>query len=128
MTIRPGALVAAIALCSALAVSAHHGQAGLFDTSRTIELKGTVKQWRFSNPHPILILEAADEKGARIDWDVYFGPGAVSSLRRQGFSADTFKTGETLVVIGNPATAGTAGVDVSSKGASVTRADGRRAP
>jgi hypothetical protein len=123
-----GAFTGAIIFCAAVVVAAHHGQAGLFDESRILELKGTVKQWSFINPHPILVLEAPDEKGARKEWDIYFGPGAVPSLRRQGFSADTFKVGETLVVKGHPATSGAPGMDVLGKGTGVTRADGRRVP
>jgi hypothetical protein len=123
-----GAFVGTIVFVAAVTVAAHHGQVGLFDESRIVELKGTVKQWSFINPHPILVLDAADEKGVRKEWDVYFGPGAVPSLRRQGFSADTFKVGETLVVKGHPATSGAPGMDVLGKGTGVTRADGRSAP
>lgn len=122
------ALAAALVVCAAVTVAAHHGQAGLFDESRIVELKGTVKQWSFINPHPILVLDAPDEKGVRKDWDVYFGPGAVPSLRRQGFAADTFKVGEVVIVKGRPATRGAPGLDVSGKGTSVTREDGRSVP
>jgi hypothetical protein len=125
---RCGAFVTAIVVCAATAIAGHHGQAGVFDDSRIVELKGTVKQWNFVNPHPILVLDASDEKGVRKDWDVYFGPGAVSSLRRQGYAPDTFKVGETIVVKGHPATSGAAGVDVLGKGTGVTRADGRSVP
>jgi hypothetical protein len=122
------ALAIAIVVCAGAAIAGHHGQAGVFDDSRIVELKGTVKQWNFVNPHPILLLDATDEKGLRKDWDVYFGPGAVSSLRRQGYAPDTFKVGETVVVKGHPATSGAAGVDVLGKGTGVTRADGRSVP
>jgi uncharacterized protein DUF6152 len=124
----PGAIIGAIVVCAAVTAAAHHGQAGLFDQDRIIELKGTVKQWSFINPHPILVLEAPDEKGVRKEWDVYFGPGAVPSLRRQGFSADSFKVGETITVKGHPATTGSPGVDVLGKGTGVVRADGRTVP
>jgi hypothetical protein len=106
----------------------HHGQAGLFDEARTIEVRGTVKEWSFVNPHPVLTLEATDGGGARVDWEVYFGPAAVSRLRQQGFSVDTFKLGETLVVTGHPATSGAHGVDVWGSGSRVTRADGSAVP
>jgi hypothetical protein len=125
---KPGAIIGAIVLCAAVTAAAHHGQAGLFDENRIVELKGTVKQWSFINPHPILVLEAPDEKGVRKEWDVYFGPGAVPSLRRQGFSADSFKVGESITVKGHPATTGSAGVDVLGKGTGVVRADGRSVP
>ena len=128
MTMKCRGLIGAFVLCSAITASAHHGQAGLFDDARIVELKGTVKRWFFTNPHPILVLEAPDEKGVRKDWDIYFGPGAVSSLRRQGFSVETFKVGEAIVVKGHPATSGDPGVDVLGKGTGVVRADGRAAP
>lgn len=121
-------LAIAIVLGTVATVPAHHGQAGLFEDGRIIEVKGIVKEWNFVNPHPVLVLDATDEKGVRKDWDIYFGPGAVSSLRRQGFAPDTFKVGETVVIKGHPATSGAPGVDVQGKGTGVTRADGRAVP
>jgi hypothetical protein len=131
MTVNWGALIGVGTLLLALSSpgAAHHGQAGLFDQTRMMELKGAVKQWSFVNPHPILLLEVADEKGAKADWDVYFGPSAVSALRRQGFTPETFRIGEAVVVKGYPATgAGVRGIDVWGKGTSVTRADGKAVP
>jgi len=88
-----------------------------------------VKKWSFVNPHPILLLEVTDEKGAKAEWDVYFGPSAVSFMRRNGYRPETFKAGETVIVKGHPATgAGVRGVDVWGKGVSVTRADGTPIP
>jgi hypothetical protein len=124
------ALLTTLGLILACTTSpAHHGQAGLFDESTTLELRGAVKEWLFVNPHPVLILEVAGESGELADWDVYFGPAAVSALRRRGFSDDTFAVGETLVVIGHPATAEAArGIDVWGGGTAVTRADGSAVP
>jgi hypothetical protein len=125
---KTSAFVAAVMVCSALDAGAHHGQVGLFDDAKITELKAVVKRWIFTNPHPILVVEAADEKGVKTDWDVYFGPAAVPSLRRQGFSIDTFKAGEVVVIKGHPATSGAPGLDVLGKGTGVVRADGRAAP
>jgi hypothetical protein len=112
-----------------LPVAAHHGQAGLFDEARIVELRGTVKSWSFVNPHPMLVLEVTDEKAGKVDWDVYFGPPGAPIMRRNGYSAETFKQGETVVVKGHPATAaGVRGVDVWGEGVSVTRADGSAVP
>ena len=130
MTIKSRVLMAmtAFLVIGGVLGHAHHGQAGLFDESRTIELKGSVKQWSFVNPHPILVLEVS-EKGAAVEWDVYFGPSAVSFLRRQGFTPETFRIGEALVVTGHPATgAGVRGIDVWGKGTGVTRSDGKAVP
>ena len=131
MTLKGSVLLAIGILFLALSLpgAAHHGQAGLFDQTRMVELKGLVKKWSFVNPHPILIVEVADEKGTKADWDVYFGPSAVSFMRRQGFMPDTFRIGETVTVTGHPATGvGARGIDVWGKGTSVTRADGSAIP
>ena len=118
-----------VALAMTIPAAAHHGQAGLFDETKIVELRGSVKNWSFVNPHPILLLEVTDEKGSKTDWDVYFGPSAVSFMRRQGYTPETFRVGETVLVKGHPATAADArGVDVWGKGASVTRADGSAIP
>src|SRR5690606_6020604 len=44
-------------------VLAHHSTRGLYDDDREIELTGKVIEWKFINPHPYLIIEAADETG-----------------------------------------------------------------
>jgi hypothetical protein len=50
-------------------------------------------------------------------------------MRRNGYTPQTFKVGETVVVKGHPATGvGVRGVDVWGKGVSVTRADGTAVP
>ena len=117
--------VATVHLAASFPAAAHHGQVGLFDESRTVEMTGAVKEWTFVNPHPVLLLEVTDERGEKAEWDVYFGPSAVSALRRRGFSAGTFEIGETVIVKGHLATAsGARGIDVWGGGTSVTRADG----
>jgi hypothetical protein len=115
-------------LAASLPASAHHGQAGLFDESKVVELKGTVKKWSLVNPHPILLLEVT-ENGMKVDYDVYFGPSAAGPLRRQGYTPETFKVGETVVVKAHPSTgAGVRGVDVWGRGVGVTREDGKPVP
>jgi hypothetical protein len=130
MTVRGRTLLGIGVTVLALTASgaAHHGQAGLFDESRIVEMRGSVKKWSFVNPHPILLLEVT-EKGVTTEWDVYFGPSAASFLRRQGFTPETFRAGDTIVVKGHPATgAGVRGIDVWGKGTAVTRSDGKPIP
>jgi len=130
MTNRFAALgLAALLLTPAVPAAAHHGQVGLFDEAKVVELKGIVKKWSLVNPHPILVLEVTDQNGAKADWDVYFGPSAAGPLRRQGYTPETFRPGETVIVKAHPSTgAEVRGVDVWGRGVSVTREDGKPVP
>ena len=74
-------LATLLVVAAIVRTDAHHGQAGLFDESKVVELKGTVKKWSLVNPHPILLLEVTDESGMKVDYDVYFGPSAAGPLR-----------------------------------------------
>ncbi len=122
-------VVGSVVLGLCFPAAAHHGAAGLFDLTRTVEVTGSVKKWSFVNPHPILVLEVTDESGATADWDLYFGPAAAAILRNRGFAPDTFEFGETLIVTGHPArVAGARAIDVFGSGTSMTRPDGTKVP
>ena len=92
----------AIALGSSAAL-AHHSTNGIYDESIEVELVGTVKQWRFINPHPSLLIEVTDENGQTVEWDVSYGGSAVAHLSRRGYTATTFKPGDRLKLKGAPA-------------------------
>lgn len=97
-------------MCAALGLGmlvqvgfAHHSTNGIYDETREVELTGTVKSWRFINPHPSLILEVTGEDGTTQEWDVSYGGSAVAHLSRRGYSADSFKPGDEIKVKGHPA-------------------------
>lgn len=49
---------------------AHHSTRNIYHEDVDLELKGTVKEWEFVNPHPFLTLSAPDADGVMRDWDV----------------------------------------------------------
>lgn len=87
----------------AFPLMAHHSTRGIYHEDQTIELKGVVKEWVFTNPHPYLTISVENESGEIIDWDASFGGSAVVHLRRRGYTSDTFAVGEIITVHGNPA-------------------------
>ena len=122
-------VIGILVLALTLPAAAHHGAAGQFYETRTAEVRGTVKEWSFVNPHPVLLLEVTDADGQIEVWDVFFGPQAAASLRNRGYAADTFEIGETVIVIGHLATAdGVRGIDVFRGASRVTREDGSPIP
>ena len=81
---------------------AHHSTAGIYDMSVETQVKGKVKEWRFTNPHPLLKIEVVDAKGVAQEWDVSYGGSAVSHLKKRGYTAQTFKPGDVVIVKGHP--------------------------
>ena len=98
---------------------AHHAQAPFFDQERTVEVRGTVVRWIFRNPHPVLEVEAQNDKGEKVVWAVQFAPATV--LAKRGWTEQTFKPGDAVVAMGHPSRApGTYGLEHSG----LERADG----
>jgi hypothetical protein len=98
------ALAAAGMMIAAQAVSAHHS-AAMFDDEKTLELRGTIKELQWTNPH-IWIQVIVEEKGAKTEWSLE--GGSPNSLSRRGWRSTTFKPGDQVTVRLNPMKDGTA--------------------
>src|SRR5712691_4800380 len=107
MTLRSTAVLAGLALVGATsAVSAHHSFA-MFDNAHPIEISGTVREFRFVNPHSVLIVEVKNQDGAARDWTLE-GP-APGIMLRQGVTANTFRPGDSFKGTISPLHSGEAG-------------------
>lgn len=83
-----------------VAVVAHHSAAA-FDTQKEVTINGTVKSYRFTNPHVQLVVTVRKDDGSTVDVEVE--AGAASVLNGLGFTRDSLKIGELVTVTGNPA-------------------------
>ena len=82
---------------SLLAVPAlgHHPSASI-DYEQTVEFTGTVKVFRWTNPHSWLYVMTADEGGQMVEWELEMGsPGPLS---RSGWNPRTVAPGEDVTV------------------------------
>jgi len=79
-----------------LPLFAHHSFATHYDANRPMELRGTVVEFSMRSPHSFLHLEVESESGEPVRWEIEMA--SVPLLRRQGFSADTFKLGDQVSV------------------------------
>lgn len=69
---RPALSRASIAIAALLTTSAalaHHSFA-MFDQSRTVTLEGTVKEFRWTNPHSFIEMLVKNESGAEEQWSI----------------------------------------------------------
>jgi hypothetical protein len=86
-------IVVAAALGGAT-VAAHHSYAA-YHTDRIIEVEGTLETFEWINPHSLLYVRAADALYI-FEW------GAPNMLQRRGVTREMLKTGERIVLTGNP--------------------------
>ena len=105
------------ALLTAGSALAHHSNSA-FDPEKVVVLKGTVTEWRWTNPHVWIFLSVDDGNGGKAAWAIEGRPPGV--LARSGWSKNTFKPGDTITVDFSPARDGSR----SGLASRVTLADG----
>ena len=105
-------LAAALTLtCVAAGVDAHHSTA-IYDSDHPIELTGTVVEWQFVNPHVFILLEVADPNGEKKVWSLEGGNTA--GLFRRGWTPNTLKPGDTILITVRPLRRGAPGGNYSN--------------
>ena len=72
-------------------VLGHHSDVGL-DMESVVALKGTVTEFRWSNPHVYITLNSADENGDDVEWKLQ--TGAISLMSRMGWTSDSVAVDE----------------------------------
>jgi hypothetical protein len=85
---------------------AHHSMAG-FDRGKTITLVGTVKEFKWANPHSWIEMEVTNDKGTAETWNIEMTAPFV--LVRAGWKATSLKPGDKVTVVGNPQKSGEPG-------------------
>lgn len=96
------ALVAALMLAGG--ALAHHSFA-MFDADKSVDIKGVVKELRWTNPHAWLLIVVTNEQGQIEDWA--FEMGAPVGLVRAGWKPRTVSAGDKITVTMHPARDGT---------------------
>jgi hypothetical protein len=93
-------LAAALVLSlPAVPAQAHHSMA-MFDQTKTVTLKGTVKQFQWTNPHCYIQLTVKDASGAEKEWSLEMG--APMYLYAKGWRPAVLKPGMAISVTINP--------------------------
>jgi hypothetical protein len=108
---------AAVVLAAAVPAAAHHSNSA-YQVDQIVTLEGTVKEWRWMNPHTWLILSVESADGKTQEWAVEGRPPGI--LGRAGWSSTILQPGEHVTVHASPAKNG----DPEAIIARVTKADG----
>jgi hypothetical protein len=114
------ASVVAIGLLIRVApVVAHHSAAEAYDATKKVEAQGTVTRVLLKNPHSFVFLQATDENGQKVEWQIEMG--AWSGMVTNGWTQEMLAPGTVLKVSGIPSRApGSHGMST----AKFTKADG----
>ena len=88
-----------ILICTTVSLMAHHSPV-VFDRTKEVKISGVVKEFRWSNPHCFIELDAKNEKGEVEAWAVEMNPP--SYLVKAGWTSKTVKAGDTVTVMVNP--------------------------
>ncbi len=91
-------IVLALAGCVSipcLPLAAHHGNA-VYDATNQINLKGTVTQFVWANPHCVLLFDVTDEGGQVVHWMAETENPA--SMTTMGWTRSSLKPGDPITI------------------------------
>ena len=93
------AVVIFVVLVSVHPAAAHHSGAG-FDSTKVVEIKGTIKEFQFKNPHTWIQVLVEDGAGKTTEWSLEWG--SPNQLGRMGYRPSSFPPGAKVTVRLNP--------------------------
>ena len=103
----------AIALLLTVPAVAHHSTA-MYDLKKAVTLKGTIKEFHWTNPHCWILLLIPGAIGQE-EWNIQLGPP--TQLYREDWKPLMFKPGDSIIALVHPMRDGTRkGLLISSTG------------
>ena len=129
MNVKTFGLAAIAATLFASPAFAHHSFA-MFDTDKSITMKGTVTEYEWTNPHCWLRVTAMDQGGAAAKWAFEMSSPAVQAS--YGMTRNSVKAGDVITVTFHPMKDGSRGGQfvqaILADGKEVARANRLGAP
>jgi len=123
-------LIVIAAMLTASSALAHHSFA-MFDQSKSVTLQGTVKDFRWTNPHVFIQLLVKTEGGSEVEWSIEMT--SPEHLARVGWRPGNLKPGDKVTLVIHPMRDGTeggqyvsgTGPDGPLAGSPVSKGDGK---
>ncbi|HMA10634.1 MAG TPA: DUF6152 family protein [Steroidobacteraceae bacterium] len=89
-----------------MAAQAHHSFA-MFDNEKEQVIEGTVKEFQWTNPHIWIQVNVTSADGKVVEYSIE--GSSPNGLRRQGWSKDSMKAGDRIVLTMHPMKDGSPG-------------------
>jgi hypothetical protein len=106
MSLKACSLGAILAVGFIAPAFAHHSFA-MFDADKIVTVKGTVREYEWTNPHSWLRVMVADQTGKALQWA--FEMSSPNTMTGLGMTPDTVKPGDTVTVTYHPLRDGSRG-------------------
>jgi hypothetical protein len=91
---------ALLAIAAALPAAAHHSWSASYDLARSSRISGVVTRVLYQSPHSALVVDVDAAGGGTERWTVEWA--SPSRLRERGITEDTIRSGDHLIIDGNP--------------------------
>ena len=89
-------LVVLVLASGAVTLSAHHSWP--VDMSKLVTVRGTVTEFAWENPHPMITIEVKNDDGKIEKWTV--GGPAITRMEANGWTKSTVKPGDVITGVG----------------------------
>jgi hypothetical protein len=82
-------------------VFAHHSFGATYDSSKSVQIEGVVKEFVWRNPHSFLRIDVTEKDGVTKTWALEWG--SINQLASANLTRTTLRPGDKLVISGEPA-------------------------
>jgi len=91
--------IALAAMLTATAAPAHHSFA-MFDQTKEVTIQGTIKDFRWTNPHVFIQIMVKNDAGVEEEWSIEMT--SPEHLVRTGWKPTTLKPGDKVTLVIHP--------------------------
>lgn len=96
----PAAALAAATLATAAVPAFAHHSSAMFDATVEQPLEGTIREFKWTNPHAWLEIDVTAEDGSTVMWAVEMQPP--NMLQRRGWTRRSLEAGDQVTVVVHP--------------------------